>query len=55
MPVAEANGVKMGLHPDDPPVASLHGISRILTSADAIRKALSFSESPSHPDKSRFT
>ena len=48
MPVAEANGVQMALHPDDPPISPIHGISRILTSADAIRKALSFSNSPSH-------
>jgi mannonate dehydratase len=48
MPVAEANSVKMALHPDDPPISPIHGISRILTSADAIRKALSLSESPSH-------
>jgi len=48
MPVAEANEVKMALHPDDPPISPIHGISRILTSADAIRKALSFSNSPSH-------
>lgn len=48
VPVAEAADVKMGLHPDDPPVSPVHGIARILTSADAIRKALSFSNSPSH-------
>lgn len=48
MPVAQSNNVRMGLHPDDPPVSLLHGIARILTSADAIRKALSFSDSPSH-------
>ncbi len=48
MPVAISNGVKMALHPDDPPISPVHGIARILTSADAIRKALSFSNSPSH-------
>lgn len=48
MPVAEANHVKMALHPDDPPVSPLHGIARILTSAAAIRKALAFFDSPSH-------
>ncbi len=48
MPVAEANNVKMALHPDDPPVSPVNGIGRILTSGDAIRKALSFSDSPSH-------
>lgn len=48
MPVAEANNVKMALHPDDPPISPVHGIARILTSAKAMDKALSFSESPSH-------
>lgn len=48
MPVAEANNVKMALHPDDPPVTPLNGIARILTSAKAMDKALSFSDSPSH-------
>jgi len=48
MPVAEANGVKMALHPDDPPISPVHGIARILTSSSAIEKALSFSNSPSH-------
>jgi len=48
MPVAEKAGVKMALHPDDPPVPVLQGIGRILINADAIRKALSLSSSPSH-------
>lgn len=48
MPIAEEAGVKMALHPDDPPVPSLQGIDRILINADAIRKALSLVDSPSH-------
>ncbi|RUT67986.1 mannonate dehydratase [Flavobacterium cupreum] len=48
MLVAESNGVKMALHPDDPPITPIHGISRILISAEAIDRALSFSQSPSH-------
>lgn len=48
MPVAEANNVKMALHPDDPPISPVNGIARILTSAKAMYKALSFSDSPSH-------
>lgn len=48
MPIAEAHGVKMALHPDDPPISPVHGIARILTSAEAMEKALSFSDSPSH-------
>ena len=37
LPAAEEAGVKLGLHPDDPPVSPLLGYSRILTSADAYR------------------
>ena len=48
MPAAEAAGVKMGLHPDDPPLSPLFGYSRILTSADAYRRAMTLSDSPSH-------
>ena len=48
MPVAESNRVKMAMHPDDPPISPVNGIARILTSADAVRKALSFSKSPYH-------
>jgi mannonate dehydratase len=48
MPVAEAAGVRMALHPDDPPVPSLQGISRIFIHADAIRQALALVDSPCH-------
>ena len=48
MPVAEANGVRMALHPDDPPISPVNGIGRILTSASAMRRALSLSDSPAH-------
>ncbi len=48
IPVAEEAGVRMGLHPDDPPVSPLLGYSRILTSAAAYRRALALSDSPSH-------
>lgn len=48
VPVAEEAGVKMGLHPDDPPVSPLRGIGRILTSPSNIQRALSIIDSPSH-------
>jgi len=48
LPVAERAGVRMALHPDDPPVSPLLGVPRILTSATAIRRALSLSTSTSH-------
>jgi mannonate dehydratase len=48
LPVAEQAGVKMGLHPDDPPLSPLRGVGRILTSADAFARAMSLSDSPAH-------
>lgn len=48
MPYAEKAGVKMGLHPDDPPISELCGYSRIIKSADDYRRAMSLSSSPSH-------
>jgi D-mannonate dehydratase len=40
MPVADRFGVRMALHPDDPPVSPLRGIARILTSAKAYRRVM---------------
>lgn len=48
LPTAEKAGVKMAMHPDDPPVPMLQGIGRIFINAEATRKALSLSNSPSH-------
>jgi mannonate dehydratase len=45
-PVAERAGVRMGLHPDDPPVSSLRGLGRILTSAAAMERAIAMADSP---------
>jgi mannonate dehydratase len=46
MPVAEKAGVRMALHPDDPPISPLRGIGRILTSAANHRRILDFVPSP---------
>jgi len=40
VPIAEKSGVKLAIHPDDPPVPAIQGVGRILTSADAIEKAI---------------
>lgn len=48
LPVAETAGVRMAMHPDDPPVPVLQGIGRIFINADATRKALSLFDSPAH-------
>lgn len=46
VPVAEEAGVKLALHPDDPPVPALRGVGRILTSADAMERAINIVPSP---------
>jgi mannonate dehydratase len=48
LPAAEKAGVKMGLHPDDPPVSPLRGVGRIFTSPEAFARAMALSDSPSH-------
>jgi len=39
-PVAEEAGVRVGLHPDDPPVPEISGVARIMRSPEAFRKYL---------------
>ncbi len=46
IPVAEKAGIKMALHPDDPPISPLRGIGRILTSAANFRRVLQMVPSP---------
>lgn len=48
LPAAAAAGVKMCLHPDDPPVSPLRGIGRIFIHAEGIRRAMQLSSSSSH-------
>ena len=48
VPEAEKNGIQLALHPDDPPVPAIRGISRIMTSADAFKKLIDLVPSPSN-------
>ena len=48
LPVAEEAGVKLALHPDDPPVPSLGGVARIMRSLDAFKRAMAIGDSPNH-------
>lgn len=48
IPVAEEFKVKLALHPDDPPVSPIQGISRIITSAAALKKAIKLVPSEYH-------
>ncbi|MBI2942475.1 MAG: mannonate dehydratase [Chloroflexi bacterium] len=46
VPVAEEAGVKLALHPDDPPVESLGGIARIFRDFEGFRRAMELVPSP---------
>ena len=46
VPVAEEAGVRLALHPDDPPVPSLGGIARIFRSVNALKRAVDHSPGP---------
>jgi mannonate dehydratase len=40
VPVAEQAGVKLALHPDDPPISPIRGVGRIFTSVEAFQRAI---------------
>jgi mannonate dehydratase len=46
VPVAERSGVKLALHPDDPPISPIRGVGRILTSVEAFQRVLALEPSP---------
>lgn len=48
VPVAEEAGVKLALHPDDPPISPIRAVGRILTSPDAMLRALDLMPSPAN-------
>ncbi|PAE16553.1 mannonate dehydratase [Virgibacillus sp. 7505] len=47
LPVAEASGIKMAIHPDDPPW-SIFGLPRIITGEQSYEKLISISDSPAN-------
>lgn len=48
VPVAEAAGVRLALHPDDPPIASVRGIARIMINVEAFQRVIDHVDSPSN-------
>jgi len=48
LPVAEAAGVKLALHPDDPPMSPVRGLARIMRDMDAFKRVLDMADSPSN-------
>ena len=47
LPYAEKHGIQLALHPDDPPLAKLGDVERIMISFENIRKAINLVPSPS--------
>ena len=48
LPVAEEAGVKLCVHPDDPPVESLGGVPRLFRSFENYKRAMDLVDSPNH-------
>lgn len=48
LPVAEEAGVRLALHPDDPPVPQLGGVARIMRNFDNFKRAMEIGDSPNH-------
>jgi mannonate dehydratase len=46
LPAAEEAGVRLAIHPDDPPVPTLGGVARIIRSVDALKRASGLVPSP---------
>jgi mannonate dehydratase len=46
LPVAEEAGVKLALHPDDPPVARMNGVTRVFNTYEGFRRAEKLASSP---------
>jgi mannonate dehydratase len=46
VPVAEAEGVRLALHPNDPPLPEIAGIPCLIRSAESYRKAFRIASSP---------
>ena len=48
IPVAEEAGIRLGIHPDDPPVQQIGGIPRLFSSYENYRRYLEIYESPNN-------
>lgn len=48
LPVAEENGVRMALHPDDPPADALRGTARLVNQPDKYQRVIDLDPSPSN-------
>ncbi|GAB4118848.1 MAG: mannonate dehydratase [Roseiflexaceae bacterium] len=46
IPVAEASGVKLAMHPDDPPISPIRGVGRIMRSVENFQRLLDLVPGP---------
>lgn len=46
VPVLEQEGVRLGIHPDDPPIPNMFGMARIFSNFDDFKKGLEVANSP---------
>jgi mannonate dehydratase len=48
VPVAEQAGVKMAMHPDDPPISPIRGVARIISSVENYQRLVDLVPSPAN-------
>ncbi|HET6385986.1 MAG TPA: mannonate dehydratase [Armatimonadota bacterium] len=48
LPVAEKAGVKLALHPDDPPLSPIRGVGRIMRSVEGFQRVVDMAQSESN-------
>lgn len=48
LPVAERAGLKLALHPDDPPAPELGGVARVMIDLEGFQRAMEIGDSPNH-------
>ncbi len=48
LPVAEKAGVKLAMHPDDPPLSPIRGVGRIMRSIDNFQRLVDMAPNPSN-------
>ena len=48
VPEAEAAGVRLAMHPDDPPLRIVRGVPRVMSSVDGFRRLLRLHPSPAN-------
>ena len=48
LPVAEEEGVRLALHPDDPPLATMNGVAKLFVNYDGYRRAEEIADGSEH-------